>query len=35
MKTRLTRLDWRGIERSLWQWGYAKTPPVLSPNATS
>src|SRR2546425_350026 len=32
MKTRLTRLDWRGIERSLWQWGYAKTPPVLSPS---
>src|SRR3989441_5332950 len=32
MKTRLTRLDWRGIERSLWQWGYAKTPPVLTPS---
>jgi uncharacterized protein len=32
MKTRLARLDWRGIERSLWQWGYAKTPPVLSPS---
>src|SRR6266705_1882073 len=31
MKTRLARLDWPGIERSLWQWGYAKTPPVLSP----
>src|SRR5437899_11225085 len=32
MKTRLARLDWQGIERSLWQWGYAKTPPVLSPS---
>src|SRR2546425_2367384 len=32
MKTRLARLDWRGIERSLWQWGYAKTPPLLSPS---
>src|SRR5436309_13689482 len=32
MKTRLARLDWRGIERSLWQWGYAKTTPVLSPS---
>src|SRR2546428_7391711 len=32
MKTRLTRLDWRGIQRALWQWGYAKTPPLLRPS---
>ena len=24
-------LDWTTIERSLWEWGYAKTPPVLTP----
>jgi hypothetical protein len=27
---RLGALDWSAIERSLWQWGYAKTPPVLT-----
>jgi len=32
MQARLGRLDWRAIERSLWQWGYAKTPPVLTPS---
>src|SRR2546422_11476035 len=32
MKTRLTRLDWRGVERSPWPWGYAKTPPLLRPS---
>jgi len=31
VKARLARLDWGGIERSLGQWGYAKTPAVLSP----
>src|SRR3989442_13028613 len=35
MKTRLTRLDWRGVQRSLWQWGYAKTPPLLSPSQSA
>ena len=28
---RLADLDWTGIERSLWEWGYAKTPAVLTP----
>ena len=28
---RLADLDWTAIERSLWEWGYAKTPPVLTP----
>ena len=27
---RLTDLDWTAIERSLWEWGYARTPPVLT-----
>ena len=27
---RLARLDWREIERSLWAWGYARTPAVLT-----
>jgi uncharacterized protein len=27
---RLARLDWREIERSLWAWGYAKTPAILT-----
>ena len=27
---RLARLDWPAIERSLWAWGYAKTPAVLT-----
>src|SRR5215510_6076473 len=31
VKARLARLDWAEIERSLGQWGYAKTPAVLSP----
>ena len=29
--TRLGRLDWEAIERALWDWGYARTPPVLTP----
>jgi hypothetical protein len=28
---RLADLDWTAIERALWEWGYAKTPPVLTP----
>src|SRR5262249_61611828 len=31
VKARLAQLDWGEIERSLGQWGYAKTPAVLSP----
>ena len=27
---RVRGLDWDTIERSLWDWGYAKTPPVLT-----
>src|SRR2546428_728205 len=29
---RLNDLDWTSIERSLWEVGYAKTPPVLTPD---
>jgi len=29
---RLAALDWEAIGRSLDQWGYAKTPPVLTPD---
>jgi len=29
---RLAALDWSAIEQSLWQHGYAKTPPVLTPD---
>ncbi len=32
MKARLQSLDWTAIERALWQFGYAKTPPVLTPD---
>jgi hypothetical protein len=28
--SRLTALDWTTIERSLWDWGYARTPPLLT-----
>jgi hypothetical protein len=28
---RLAALDWAAIERALWERGYAKTPPVLTP----
>jgi hypothetical protein len=31
LRQRLSRLDWGRIERSLWEWGYAQTPPVLLP----
>ena len=27
---RLAKLDWGAIEQSLWEWGYARTPPVLT-----
>src|SRR5438093_754215 len=29
IKARLTALDWRAIEESLWEWGSAKTPLLL------
>src|SRR5882672_6407489 len=29
---RLGKLDWPAIERSLWAWGYAKTPALLTPD---
>ncbi len=28
---RIAALDWSEIERQLWEFGYAKTPPVLTP----
>ena len=28
---RLARLDWEALERSLWDWGWAKTPAILTP----
>lgn len=30
--TRITRLDWKAIEQTLWDLGYAKTPAVLTPD---
>ena len=30
IKDRLAALDWSAMERSLWEHGYAKTPPVLT-----
>ena len=30
-KARLESLDWAEIERSLWEFGYARTPAVLTP----
>src|SRR2546425_13271894 len=30
-KARLAALDWLAIEQSLWELGYAETPPVLTP----
>jgi hypothetical protein len=32
IRDRLATLDWSAIERSLWAHGYAKTPPVLTPD---
>src|SRR5262245_55786763 len=31
VEERLTALDWEDIERSLWAWGYARTPALLTP----
>jgi len=31
LATRLAELDWTALECSLWDFGYAKTPPVLTP----
>jgi len=31
LKSRLEALDWSAIERSLWEFGYAKTEPLLTP----
>ena len=31
IRARLERLDWTGIEKALDEWGYARTPPVLTP----
>lgn len=32
---RVDSLDWCGIESSLWQYGYAETPPILSADECS
>jgi hypothetical protein len=32
MESRLQGLDWKAIEQALWDMGYAKTPPVLTPH---
>ena len=32
IKERLETLDWPAIEQALWERGYAKTPPVLTPD---
>jgi hypothetical protein len=32
VQARLDALDWGAIERSLWEFGYARTPPVLTPD---
>ncbi len=32
---RLDALDWSAIERSMWEYGYAKTPSVLTPGECS
>jgi len=31
IRARLAALDWAALEGALWEWGYAKTPPVLAP----
>ncbi len=30
IRERLRRLDWRALEESIWERGYARTPPILS-----
>jgi uncharacterized protein len=32
IEERLQRLDWKAIEQALWDMGYAKTPPLLTPD---
>jgi hypothetical protein len=31
VRERLAAFDWTAIEASLWEWGYARTPPLLTP----
>lgn len=31
IQDRLAALDWPRVEQELWEFGYAKTPPILSP----
>jgi hypothetical protein len=31
LAARIGGLDWETLERSLWAWGWAKTPPLLAP----
>jgi len=31
LEERLAALDWERLERSLWEWGWAKTAPLLAP----
>jgi len=33
LAARLDALDWPALEQALWERGYAKTPPVLAPDA--
>src|SRR6266852_9231791 len=35
IKERVSELDWPALEQSLWECGYAKTPPVLTPDECS
>jgi hypothetical protein len=32
IRERLEKLDWPTIERALWEFGYAKTAPLLRPD---
>jgi hypothetical protein len=32
IENRVQRLDWKAIEQELWNTGYAKTPPMLTPH---
>jgi uncharacterized protein len=32
IEERIERLKWEGLERSLWDWGFAKTSPLLTPD---
>lgn len=33
ISARIESLDWKAIEQSLWDWGYARTRPILAPAA--